>query len=168
MISYGGLISFIALYGRQIGVQNSSLFFLIFAVAIGVSRLTSGKTFDKTGPRKILTRSLFLLILGFPLLALANSPLLFYASAVVIGFGNGVVFPTFQSMVNNLANSAHRGAANSTLYTAVDLGMGFGMIMAGLVAQHYSISAIFWISTLVCMAGLLFFRLHVLKHYEQH
>jgi predicted MFS family arabinose efflux permease len=70
-------------------------------------------------------------------------------------------------MVNNLADSAHRGAANSTLYTAVDLGMGFGMIMAGLIAQHISISAIFWVNAAVCSAGLIFFRMFVLKQYEE-
>ena len=109
---------------------------------------------------------MILLIIGFPLLALAKNAVLFYVSAIIIGFGNGVIFPTFQSMVNNLADSMHRGSANSTLYTAVDLGMGFGMIMAGLIAQGISISAIFWISAIVCVTGLIFFRCFVLKFYE--
>jgi len=167
MIPYGGLLSFIALYGREIGIENSSLFFLIFAIGIAASRLTAGKAFDRRGPRRILTLCLILLIVGFPLLALAKTAAVFYLSAIIIGFGIGVVFPTFQSMVNNLADAAHRGAANSTLYTAVDFGMGFGMIMAGLIAQHYSIATIFVMSSLVCAVGLLFFRLYVLKLYER-
>jgi MFS family permease len=166
MIAYGGLVSFIALYGREIGIQNSALYFLIFSIGIAAARLTAGKEFDKNGPRKIITLCLILLITGFPLLALAKNEVLFYLSALIIGFGNGVIFPTFQSMVNNLADSKHRGVANSTLYTAVDLGMGFGMIMAGLIAQHISLSAIFWISSFVCIAGLIFFRCLVLKYYE--
>ena len=168
MIAYGGLLSFIALYGREIGIQNAALFFLIFSIGIAASRLTAGKVFDRNGPRKIITLCLILLIIGFPLLALAKNAVIFYISAIIIGFGNGVIFPTFQSMVNNLANARHRGAANSTLYTAVDLGMGIGMITAGLIAQYISISAIFAISSLVCTAGLIFFRLYVLKFYESH
>ena len=168
MIAYGGLLSFIALYGCEIGIQNSSLYFLIFSIGIGAARLTAGKEFDRKGPRRIITVCLILLIIGFPLLALAKNAVLFYLSAIIIGFGNGVIFPTFQSMVNNLADSMHRGVANSTLYTAVDLGMGFGMIMAGLIAQHISLSAIFWISSLICVAGLIFFRCLVLKYYESH
>lgn len=166
MIPYGGLLSFIALYGREIGVQNTSLFFLIFSIGIAASRLTSGKVFDKSGPRRILTLCMILLLIGFPLLAWTKNAAGFYISAIIIGFGNGVVFPTFQTMVNNLADAKHRGAANSTLYTAVDIGMGFGMIMAGLIAQHISISAIFAISTLVCAIGLIFFRVFVLDFYE--
>lgn len=167
MIAYGGLMSFIALYGKELGIQNSSLYFLIFSIGIGAARLTAGKVFDRKGPGKLLTLCLILLITGFPLLALARNQYLFYMSAILIGFGNGVIFPTFQSMVNNLADAAHRGAANSTLYTAVDLGMGTGMIFAGLIAQHISISAIFMVDTFICAAGLVFFRLVVLRFYER-
>jgi MFS family permease len=166
MIAYGALISFIALYGRELGVQNSSLYFLIFSVGIGASRLISGKVFDKKGPGQLITLCMSLLIIGFPLLALARNPVLFYLSAIIIGFGNGVIFPTFQSMVNNLADSSHRGAANSTLYTAVDLGMGCGMIMAGLIAQYISLSAIFWVNCTICITGIIFFRSVVLRFYE--
>jgi predicted MFS family arabinose efflux permease len=62
----------------------------------------------------------------------------------------------------------HRGAANPTLYTAVDLGMGLGMILAGLTAQHFSLSAIFWVNSVICLAGLVFFRVYVIKFYESH
>lgn len=168
MIAYGGLLSFIALYGQEIGIQNSSLYFLIFSIGIAAARITAGKVFDRNGPGNLITVCLILLLIGFPTLAIAKNEILFYLSAIIIGFGNGVIFPTFQSMVNNLADSAHRGAANSTLYTAVDLGMGSGMILAGLIAQHVSISAIFWTDTLVCAAGLVFFRIVVLRYYENH
>ncbi|MDD4645219.1 MAG: MFS transporter, partial [Bacteroidales bacterium] len=34
MIAYGGMLSFVALYGREIGIQNSSLYFLILSFGI--------------------------------------------------------------------------------------------------------------------------------------
>ncbi len=166
MIAYGGLMSFIALYGREIGIQNSSLYFLIFSIGIAASRLIAGKVFDRKGPGRLVTLCLLLLITGFPLLGIARNPFLFYLSAIIIGFGNGVIFPTFSSMINNIADPERRGSANSTLYTAVDLGMGLGMISAGLIAQHFSISAIFFINGIICLAGLLFFRKVVLGFYE--
>ena len=168
MSTYGGLLSFIALYGREIGIQNSSLFFLVFSCGIAFSRLIAGKAFDKNGPGRIITLCLILLIMGFPLLAMVQNAIGFYIAAIIIGFGIGVVCPTFQSMVNNLADASHRGVANSTLYTALDIGMGFGMIMSGLIAQYISIAAIFAINGLVCIAGLIFFRVYVLKFYESH
>lgn len=168
MTTYGGLLSFIALFGREIGIENTSLFFLIFAIGIATSRITAGKTFDRKGPKGILTLCLSLLIVSFPWLALGHNALAFYSSALIIGFGIGVVFPTFQTIVNNLANSENRGAANSTLYTALDLGMGLGMIVSGLIAQYFSIASVFMISSLICMAGLVFFRLKVIGFYNQN
>lgn len=168
MSTYGGLLSFIALYGKEIGVHNTSLFFLIFSIGIAASRLTAGKAFDRNGPRKIITICLSILIVSFPILASVQNAAGYFLSAIFIGFGIGVVFPTFQSMVNNLADSTHRGAANSTLYTALDIGMGFGMAMSGLIAQYISISAIFMISAMVCLIGLIFFRVLVVNRYEEN
>jgi len=168
MTTYGGLLSFIALFGREIGIENTSLFFLIFAVGIAISRLTAGKTFDRKGPLGILTFCLILMIIGFPLLALVRNAAGFYISGLIIGFGIGVIFPTFQTIVNNLADDRNRGAANSTLYTALDLGMGLGMIVSGLIAQYISIAAVFLISSVVCVAGLIFFRLKVIGPYNRN
>ncbi len=168
MTTYGGLLSFIALFGREMGIENTSLFFLIFAVGIATSRIAAGKTFDRKGPKGILTLCLSLLIVSFPWLALGHNALAFYSSALIIGFGIGVVFPTFQTIVNNLATSENRGAANSTLYTALDLGMGLGMIVSGLIAQYFSIATVFLISSVVCMAGLAFFRLKVIGFYNRN
>jgi MFS family permease len=167
MLSYGGLISFISLYGKEIGVHNTSLFFLVFALGIAISRFTSGKVFDKHGPRNILSFCSLFLIAGFLVLALFKTVAGFYCASVIIGFGIGVVFPIFQAMVNNLAQPEHRGAANSTVYTALDLGMGMGMLFMGIVSQHTSIATAFMLCSLICLLGLLFFRTVTLVRYEE-
>ena len=51
MITYGGLLSFVALYGRELGIHNPSAFFLIYASGIIGARFTSGKFFDRHGPK---------------------------------------------------------------------------------------------------------------------
>jgi len=168
MITYGGLLSFVVLFGREIGIRNPSSFFLIFAIGIALSRVIVGKVFDKNGPGNILTICLTLLIVSFPMLALFKNEWGFYLSAITIGFGIGVVFPTFQTIVNNLSDAGNRGAANSTLFTALDLGMGLGMSIAGFIAQHISISAIFYCNAVICLVGLLVFRVFVLDAYNRN
>ncbi len=167
MMAYGGLLSFVALYGKEMGVHDTSLFFLVFAVGIAISRIAVGKTFDKNGPAVILTVCLLLDIIGFAVLALMKNPVGYFTSAILIGFGNGVVFPVFQTMVNNLAEPAHRGAANSTLYTALDLGMGAGMILIGFISEHTSLSVAFMCCAVICVIGLALFRFRVLNDYLQ-
>jgi MFS family permease len=167
-ITYGGLLTFIALYGHEIGIKNASGFFLIYALGIAISRFISGKEFDKRGPRYILTICISLLVIGFIFLALVKNPIGFYGSALILGFGNGVIFPTFQTMVNNLSKPTRRGAANSTLYTALDLGMGFGMIIMGVISQSTSITTAFIVSAVICTIGLIYFVSFTLGHYEKH
>lgn len=168
MATYGGLLSFIALYGREMGIANSAAFFTIFAVGIATSRVVAGKVFDRRGPSGILTFCLLLLMAGFAMLSFIRNEVGFYCSAIIIGFGIGVVFPTFQAIVNNMSDAEHRGAANSTLYTCLDVGMGLGMVLAGVVADFTSIAAIFMLSIGVCAVGLALLRGYVVGYYERY
>jgi MFS family permease len=168
MITYGGLLSFVALYGRELGIHNPSGFFLIYATGIIGARFTSGKFFDRHGPHVILLVCLSLLIIGFPILALVQNPVGFYGAAVILGFGNGVVFPTFQAMTNNMVPQHRRGAANSTIFAFVDVGMGVGMILIGSISQQFSISTAFVICSGICLTALVFFLFFTSGYYESH
>ncbi len=134
-------------------------------LGIITSRFSAGKAVDRNGPRLVIFICLSLLIIGYPLLALVQNNWGFYLAALIIGFGNGVVWPTFQAMVNNIVPSNRRGAANSTLFIAMDLGMGLGMMIAGIISQRYSISAAFLCCSIYCATGLVLFRLFTLKYY---
>lgn len=168
MITYGGMLSFIALYGHEIGIIHASGFFLVYAVGVAFSRFSSGKILDRNGPKYVILGCLSLLIIGFPLLALVKTPFGFYSAAVILGVGNGVVFPTFQTMVNNIAPMNRRGAANSTLFTGVDIGMGSGMVIVGFIAQRFSISTAFLVCSAICAFGLAGFLAITLRHYNSH
>jgi MFS family permease len=168
MLTYGGLISFVALYGHEIGIRNPSGFFLIYALGIISSRFTSGKSLDRNGPRGIILFCLSLLIIGFPLLAFWQVPAGYYTAAVILGFGNGVVFPTFQTMTNNMVPASRRGAASSTLFMFVDLGMGLGMILVGVISQYFSMATAFLVCSATCVAGLLLFLFVTFGHYQSH
>jgi MFS family permease len=168
MLTYGGLISFIALYGRETGIGNPSGFFLIYAFGIISSRFTTGKALDRDGPRKIIILCLGLLIIGFPLLALWQDQAGFYLAALILGFGNGVVFPTFQTMANNMVPASRRGAASSTLFISVDIGMGSGMVIVGVIAQYFSIATAFLVCSGIAAAGMLLFLFFTLNYYLTH
>jgi MFS family permease len=165
MLTYGGLISFVALFGHEIGIKNPSGFFLIYALGIISSRFTTGKALDRNGPRRIIIICLSLLIIGFPLLALWQNQTGFYTAALILGFGNGVVFPTFQTMTNNMVPASRRGAASSTLFISVDIGMGLGMVLVGVIAQYFSISKAFIVCSGIGAVGLVLFLVITLNYY---
>jgi len=167
MIPYGAIISFITLYGREIGINNAGPFFMVFAIGIGLTRIYSGKIFDKSGPRTLSISGILLLVLGFLILATIRSYIGFHISAIILGFGFGTLMPLSQAMVNSLVEAHQRGAANSTLFTAFDVGIGTGMILIGFLADHIGLANSYYVCSGICLIALIHSLTFVLKHYHK-
>ena len=165
-VTYGGILSFSALYGLSIGISNSGPFFLVLALGIGISRFFSGKVFDKTGPRNLIVSGLLILSVGFPVLALIQNKIGYHLAALLIGLGFGIIMPTFQAMINNLVSLERRGAANSTYFTAFDLGIGIGMILIGILVEKIGFKGAFLTCSLFELLGLIVFLLFSFKTYH--
>ena len=166
-IPYGGIISFIALYGRSIGIESSGLFFLLLAVGIAVSRIFSGKSFDRAGPKMISILGIGLLIVGLPLLAFNQSFLGYHLAALILGFGFGVIMANFQAIANHKVAAEKRGAANSTYLTFFDLGIGFGMLLVGYLIQVMDYSGAFILCALIEFIALAFFIFYTMPKFKQ-
>lgn len=168
MITYGGLVSFISLYIKETGTGNAGVFFFVYALGITISRLIAGRIFDKRGPRLISITAFILVTAGFLVLAYIHNPTGFITAALVMGFGGGVLFPTCQAMVNNLITPNRRGAANSTLFTILDLGIGTGMMLTGYLAGVIGLSNAFVFCSFLNLVALVLFMTYSMKHYHRH
>lgn len=166
-IPYGGIISFIALYGRTIGIENSGLFFLLIALGIAISRILSGKSFDKAGPKRICVLGLSLLITGLLFLALNKSVFGYHFSALIIGFGFGIIMATFQAIANYKIKAESRGSANSTYLTFFDSGIGFGMLLVGYLIQVMDYSGAFILCSAIELLALIVFVLYTFPRYKK-
>lgn len=167
-ISYGALITYVTIYAVEKNFENSGVFFLVFAIGVAISRLIAGKVFDKYGAATLGISGAGLIIAGFVILGFADSYIQFLISALINGFGFGTISPTFSTMVNNLVHRNMRGAANSTLFIFLDLGIGIGAFIFGFLMEFINISNAYLICSFVALAGLLFFRIITLKHYQKH
>ena len=165
-IPYGGIISFIALYGRSIGIESSGLFFLLLAVGIAISRIVSGKSFDRVGPKKICITGLGLLIVGLPVLALYQSIIGYHLSALILGFGFGVIMATFQAIANHNVEPEKRGAANSTYLTFFDSGIGLGMLLVGFLIQVMNYSGAFILCAVIEVLALVVFMYYTMPKFK--
>jgi MFS family permease len=163
--SYGGLLSFVPIYGQEINVKNPGMFFLVFAAGLGIARLLAGKSFDRRGPKVVGTLAFVAMIMGFVSLSLTKSIPGFFCAAFVLGISQGMLTPTFQAMVNELIHRERRGAANSTYFTAFDLGIASGTVVVGLLADKIGLSGAFAVCAGCCLLGLAFFTLHTLPHF---
>lgn len=158
-LTYGGIVSFITLYAKELNI-NAGIFFMVYGVSILFVRPYAGKVFDKSGPNKIMFVGFLALATSFILLFVATGYLMFIVSAVVMGIGFGILQPTLQAMAINRVEPFRRGAANGTIFTAMDLGIGVGSILLGLVSNKLGLPYMYLICSLIALVpmGVFFWK----------
>ena len=167
---FGVLSNYLAIYGKeQMGITGGTgTYFMLCAVGLILSRLQGGKalrqgrvTHNAAGGMLISLVGYTLFILGpmmdSSLLTSHLSLLTYYASALLIGLGNGHLWPAFQNMTISVAPNNKRGTANSTILVSWDVGMGLGILVGGVIAEHVGYDAAFWTVAAVNAVGVLTF-----------
>ena len=166
-ILYGSIISFVVLFGKEIGVENAGGYFLAYACTLILSRPYAGKILDQQGPKKIMLIGFITLTLSFLLLFAAQGYLLFMLSAVFFGIGFGIVQPTALTMAINKVDVASRGVANGTILTAFDLGVGSGSILLGMLSKPLGLPTMYLVCCFIVLIPLIIFYISQLKECRQ-
>ena len=165
--SFGVLSNYLAIYCRdELGMSGGTgTFFMLAAVGLMVSRLIGGRSLRKG---KIVQNAAFgatFSMFGYLLFATVSHPVAYYSTAIIIGLGNGHMFPAYQSMFINLASNSQRGTANSTLLTSWDVGIGLGVLAGGAVAESITYHSAFMVAAAVNVAGVVVFHTLCRSHY---
>ncbi len=153
-IAYGGIVTFIALYGFEHGILNVGFFFTIYAITVMVIRPGCGSLYDRRGPRIVVIPGMILLALGTFVLAQAGSVAGFAAAAVICGLGMGATHPTLQAMAVAKCPPNRRGAASATFSSAFDLGIGIGAVALGSTVQFIGYQGMYVLCGVVVLIGL--------------
>lgn len=166
---YGVISTYIAIYGKEkLGITGGTgVFFLLLSIGLILSRLIGSRTLRKG--MLIWNASLGLLIslCGYFLFAGVHNYFGYYGAALIIGLGNGHMFPAFQTMFINLAPHTQRGTANSSLLISWDVGVGLGIMIGGILVEYLDYFPAFWAAGLVNAAGVLFFFTNIRKTYQR-
>lgn len=166
---YGVISTYIAIYGKErLGITGGTgVFFLLLSVGLILSRLIGSRTLRKG--MLIWNASLGLLIslCGYFLFAGVHNYFGYYGAALIIGLGNGHMFPAFQTMFINLAPHTQRGTANSSLLISWDVGVGLGIMIGGMLVEYFGYFSAFWTAGFVNAAGVIFFFTNIRKTYQR-
>lgn len=151
-LGYSGILSFVTLYAQERGLSDAvSLYFVIYAIVILISRPPVGRRVDRTGENSIIYWCFASLTIGLIILALAfNGPLLLL-SAAFVGFGIGATQSIVQAVIARDTPQNELGKANSTFFMSMDLGSGIGPIVIGAVIPFIGYSGSY-IALAVCAA----------------
>lgn len=165
--SYGVLSTYLAIYGKEVlgMTSGTGMFFLILSVSLMVSRLTGSKSLRQGRVVHNATMGMCISVFSYLLFAAVHNPIGYYGCAVILGLGNGHMFPAVQTMFINLAPNSKRGTANSSMLTSWDVGIGAGVVVGGVVAELMGYGAAFWVAWIVNVCGVIFYFAHVKKSY---
>ena len=166
-LSYGVISTYVAIYAaEELHVKGgAAIFFFLLAGGLALSRLTGAKGLRQGKIVQNAAKGMLVSLAGYLLFAAIHHPIALYASALIIGLGNGHMYPAYQNMFINLATNNQRGTANSTLLTSWDAGLGLGVLLGGIIAENINYHASFWMMWIANLCGVTLFFSIARKHY---
>ncbi|MED4585350.1 MFS transporter [Brevibacillus choshinensis] len=158
-ITYGGLVSFLAIYGKEANIEHISWFFLCNAIAIVLVRPIAGKLFDKKGHIAVFPPGAILIALGLLGLSYVNNNVILIISALLYGLGYGCIQPSAQAWMVKEVKPEQRGMANAFFLNSIDCGIAVGSILLGVIAAHSSYAMMYRLSALLMVLFVIVYAL---------
>lgn len=164
---WGMLSNYVALYGqKELDITDGTgVFFALLSIGLVLSRLSGHGALRAGRITQSCSVGVMLSLVGYVIFALAINEWTYYLSALLIGLGNGRMYPAFLNMFIKVARHDQRGTANSSILISWDLGMGIGILFGGIIAEYVSFAAAFWVAALTQAAGTALFLLFTRSFY---
>ncbi|MCL2227908.1 MAG: MFS transporter [Oscillospiraceae bacterium] len=148
-----GLFFYLPALARDAEFGNPALFFVLSATGVFISRMIIGRVVDRRGADFVLIPGAIVMILGYMLIPFVNSLTVLVLMGLPIGFANGAINPTFNSLVFKRCTAARRGTASGAFFSAIDIGFGLGPVVLGLLADAFDLRFVFWGGAALMTAG---------------
>ncbi len=159
-VTFGGIASFLPLYAAEKGIGGIEWYFLLYALALMLTRTFAGKLYDTRGHQAVFLPGTLCIIIAMGLLAWLPNNLIMFAAAIIYGLGFGTVQPALQAWSVKDCPPHRRGMANATFFSFFDLGVGTGAIVFGQIAYLLGYSSIYIVSGIsVFLSILLYFAI---------
>ncbi|KMY55603.1 multidrug MFS transporter [Bacillus sp. FJAT-27231] len=165
---YSSVLSFINFYAMEINlVEAASFFFIVYAVAVLISRPFTGRLMDLRGANYVMYPAFLLFGAGMLLLSTAGHGFALLAAGFLIGLGFGNMQSSTQAIAVKLTPPHRMGLATSTFFIFLDAGLGFGPYVLGLVIPHTGYSVLYMSLGLAVLAfSVLYYFLYGRKEKE--
>ena len=168
-LCYGVLSNYLAIYGKEILniTGGTGTYFMLLAIGLIISRIQGGRMLRKGRLTHNAAEGIIISTIGYTLFVACPNMVGYYGSALLIGLGNGHMWPASQNMIIAMAQNNQRGTANSTILTSWDLGMGLGVLLGGAIVEYADYSTAFWWIAVMHVLGALFFFLITRRQFHK-
>ncbi|TLS35396.1 MFS transporter [Pseudalkalibacillus caeni] len=164
-LGYSSVLSFINFFAIEIDlVEIASFFFIVYAVAILVSRPLTGRLMDVRGANAVMYPAFVFFGGGLLLLSSASNAVILLLSGILIGFGFGNMQSITQAIAVKLTPPHRMGLATSTYYIFLDAGLGFGPYFLGLLIPFTGYRSLYLMMGIMVLATtVLYYFMHGIK-----
>jgi predicted MFS family arabinose efflux permease len=142
-VAMGGFFAFAALHAADVRLATTSLPLLTYGAVVVVVRIAFARVPDRVPPLPLGGCAILTMAAGLVVLAAWSAPAGAVVGAGIMGLGIAFSTPALFAAAFARARADERGAASGTLSAFLDLGLGGGPILLGLVAQSGGIPAAF-------------------------
>lgn len=166
---WGVLSNYLAIYSKEVLsiTGGTGTYFALLSMGLFSSRLQGRKALSQGKLTQNAAEGMLISLVGFTLFVAIPHPVAYYLSAILIGLGNGHLYPAFLNMFVHVARHDQRGTANSSILTGWDLGFGIGCLLGGIVAEHFGYTAIFWMVAAENAVSVILFFLASRQFFER-
>lgn len=156
---WGMMSNFVAIYAKECLdiTEGTGIFFMLLSAGLFSSRLFGARSLRKGRITRNAAAGVIISSVGYGLFAAVPSAWAYYAAALIIGLGNGQMYPAFLNMFVKTARHDQRGTANSSILTSWDVGMGLGIISGGVMVEYAGYGVAFAATAAMQLAGALLF-----------
>ena len=153
-ITFGAVTVFLTLHFSVQGWAHGALAFTTFAVALIALRIVAGHLPDKFGGARVALCCLAIRALGLALIGLATTGWVAILGAAIAGVGFSLVFPGLGLEVVQRVPPASRGMAMGIYNAFLDLTLGLGSPLLGLLAARAGIASVFEASAVAALLAI--------------
>lgn len=159
---YSSVMSFINFYAIELDLMDAaSFFFLVYAIAVLISRPFTGRIMDLKGANLIIYPAIIIYAIGMLVLSIADNSIGFLLAGVLFGFGWGNLQSCTQAAAIKATPPDRLGIATATYFIFLEIGFGFGPYVIGLIIPFTGYNTLYLIMCIIILfTTVLYYFLH--------
>jgi MFS family permease len=148
-----------------LAVGQVGLLAALYPAVWGLGQLVTGALSDRLGRKSLIVGGMLLQAVALAGTALAGSFPAWAGSAILLGIGTAMVYPTLLAAIGDVAHPSWRASAVGVYRWWRDAGFAVGALLAGVVADLAGLRAAVWVvAALTAASGLVV----AVRMYETH
>lgn len=150
------VIAFLPLFARDQHLGDVGIYYIVAGVLSLLIRPFLGRRSDLLGQGPIIAFGLLAQAIGFSMIWVGSALPFILAGAVIASIGPALIGSATTALALDLAPVDRRGQAMATFTMTFQIGAGFGSVLAGFLADHVGLRAMYLGPLAITLLGAVF------------